>query len=166
MDILHSMLKWLDYNRGLVAALVLGVIASAWLVGCDVKTGSILDPTRQVTPSQLDREITTLQGQMDKRASAIKTMEAEYNADVTAANQNIVAANADLDAQEALRLKLIEIAGGIGTAVASGGFTAPAAIGSVVQLLTLLATGGLVIDNRRKDRRIAATAATASATAQ
>ena len=140
MDILHSMLKWLDYNRGLVAALVLGVIASAWLVGCDVKTGSILDPTRQVTPSQLDREITTLQGQMDKRASAIKTMEAEYNADVTAANQNIVAANADLDAQEA--------------------------IGSVVQLLTLLATGGLVIDNRRKDRRIAATAATASATAQ
>ena len=162
MDILHNVLKWLDYNRGLAVALVLGVIAASWLVGCDVKTSSIIDPARQVTATQLDREITTLQGNLDKRSAAIKAQEAEYNSDVAAANTNIEAANADLEAQVQLRLKLIEMAGGIGSAVASGGFTAPAAIGSVVQLLTLLATGGLVIDNRRKDRLIVAQPTTAS----
>lgn len=156
MDILHSVLKWVDYNRGLVISLVLGLIAATWMVGCDVKTGSLLDPARQVTGAQLDREITTLQEQLDKRSAAIKAQEAEYNADVIAANANITAANADLEAQAQLRLKLIEMAGGIGSAVASGGFTAPAAIGSVVQLLTLLTTGGLLYDNRRKDRVITA----------
>lgn len=154
MDILHSILKWMDYNRGLLISLAIGLSASAWLVGCDVKTASIIDPTRDVTAAQLDREITTLQGQLDKRAAAIVAMEADYNSDVTAANANIAAANADIEAQIQLRLKLIEMAGGIGSAVASGGFTAPAAIGSVVQLMTLLATGGLVLDNRRKDRVI------------
>ena len=51
-------------------------------------------------------------------------------------------------------MKLVELAGGVGTAIAQGGLSAPAAIGTAVQVLTLLAAGGAGLDTIRKSKII------------
>lgn len=150
-DLLHTILTWLDHNRYLALSLAAALALSGWLVGCDPKTTSLLSPQQKVTVEQLGREVITVQANFDKRAALLKQEEAAYNADVKSANDSIDLAKADIAKQVALRTQLVEVAGGIGTAVATGGMTAPAAIGSVIQILGLLAAGGLGLDNLRKN---------------
>lgn len=161
MDLLHEVLNlwlgvlrkgfaWLDYNRFLALGVVLAVLTSAWVVGCEPRTRGLTSEQR-VTLLELEREVVSLQEHLDKRAAEIRQSEVAYNAEVQGVNRAIELAEADLRQQVELRLKLIEVAGGLGTAIATGGVTAPTAIATVTQLLTLLAAGGLALDNRRKN---------------
>jgi len=163
MDMLHNILKWVDYNRWLIIGLILAVALSVWTVGCQPTTPSLNDPNVKVTVVALEREIVSAQAVLDKQAGMILGLESAYNSDVTAKNAAIELAQADIKRQEELRLKLIELAGGLGTTIASGGLTAPAAIATVMQLLTLFAAGGLGVDNMRKGRIIAAAKTQATA---
>lgn len=154
MDLLHKATKWAEHNRFLVLAMVVGLALSVWLLGCQPQTTSLLDPDQKVTATQLEREVILVQMGLDDQAAMLTSLESRYNSDVTAKNRQIEAAETDLEEQQKMRLELINLVAGIGTAVTQGGLSAPAAIGSVVQVLTLLAAGGLGIDTIRKSRVI------------
>lgn len=154
MDALHAVLGWFDHNRGLVVAVVLGVLASVWIVSCAPTTTSIIDPEKQVTGEQLTREFIIVQQGFSEQAAVITQLQAEYNARVEAANAQLEAAGAHLQRQVDQRVQLLELLGGIATAVSQGGFSGPTAVASVIQVITALSVGGLLYDTRRKSREI------------
>lgn len=154
MDLVNKLSSWAEHNRFLVLMLILGAILGVGIIGCQPKTTSLLDPQEKVTPIQLEREVVIVQLGLDDQATQIEQLRQNYNARVAAANAQIEAAGADLQAQQELRLRLLELAGGLGTAVAQGGVTAPVAVGSIVQMLALLVAGGAGLDSIRKSKVI------------
>ena len=154
-DLLHGLLKWVDHNRYLVAGVVLFALFAGWLVGCDVKTQSLLSEDQKVTLRELEREVIVVQQTLDDEASTLREREALYNAKVESMNNAIAIAEADIAEKQEVRLKLIEIAGAVGTAAAAGTLSPAAGIAAAIQALTLFVGGGAIIDNRRKNRVIA-----------
>lgn len=134
MDVLHGLLKWCDYNRGLVVGIVIGLALCIGFASCTPKTGSLFTPGKEVTSAELDREIITLEAQV-KAAEAAKE---------------------DLQRQYELRAKIAAIAGGLGQAAATGVVSPETAIAGVVQAFTLCAGIGAIADSRRKNKVIAA----------
>lgn len=156
-DIFHKLCKLLDYNRWLAAGLAAGAILAVLLIGCRAKTESLGAPGRKVTAGQFQLEVIDQTASLERRAAEIERQRSAYNADVAALNQKIEAGRADLQRQEELRAKVIEFAGGLIATAASGAPVTPgAAAGAALQLLTLLGLAGAAVDNRRKDRVIAA----------
>ena len=153
-DVFHSLAKWASYNRGLFLALILGGVLSGMLWSCAAKAPSLLDPKARVTAAEFEREVVTVKNTFDKRAADLRAAETGLNADIVAANQKIALAKEEFQRQEAIRAKVVEVLGGLGSVAASGGMTGPAAAGAAMQVLTLFAGAGLYYDNRRKDRVI------------
>jgi len=136
-DWFHSLVKFLDYNRGVVLGLLITIALAGWLVGCDVTTTSIFNPEAKVTAIQLQNEISNFKSDMLAKEALIET------------------ALDDLEQKTNLRKQVIETIGGLGVGLASGTVTPAGAISSVVSLLLLGATGGLTLDVVRKNRVIA-----------
>lgn len=156
MDISHKILVWLDHNRHLALALGIALCLVIGLASCAPKTGSLLFPEVRVSAAQLDTEVITVETDLQKRAIEITALQEKYNADVAAANKRIETAKADIKSQKEMRIKLVEIAGALGTAAAAGTINPAAGIAAAIQVVTLLAAGGAVLDNRRKDKIITA----------
>jgi len=153
-DWLHQVLKWLNYNRGLVAGLVLFGLVFAWPTGCASKTGAIREPGQLITAGQLEAEAITLQLELDQKKAQLDARIAAYNAEIEAVNAQLERGVADLQRQDEIKAQLIDFAGSTASAIASGGFTAPAAINSLVTLGALVVGGGAVYDNIRKRKVI------------
>lgn len=147
MDVWHKILNFLDHERGKVIGLAVAALLAAWIVGCQPTTTSTLDPERTVTPSGLAREVAITQGTFDKRADVL-------DADIATYNRKAEIAGVELEDKIALRVKIVEVVGGIGTAVATGGFSAPTAISAILQVVMLGLAGGAVVDTVRKNRVI------------
>lgn len=154
MDLWNRFLKALDHGRWKVAGLVLASVAAIWLVGCQPKTTSLLTPDKVVTAKEMGREVVLVQKQLDTEAVYLHAKIDDHNAKIAAANASIELAEADIAEQLETRRQIIEIAGGLGTVIASGGLTAPAAIGSILQLAMIGLAGGAVVDNKRKNKII------------
>lgn len=154
MDICHKVTNWVDHNRGFVGAILIGVLLSVGLVACTPETESLIMPSEQVGAVALNREAITLQTDLEKRAIRIKADEAAYNADVAALNKRVESAQTDIQEQQEVRGKLIEIVGGLGQVAVTGAVNPAQGVAAAIQIMTLLAAGGLVYDNRRKDKVI------------
>lgn len=135
-DSFHALCNWLSYNRFLVAGALISLVIAVCFAACAPTTQSIVNPDREVTAAELQREIVAVQ--------------ADYDAKVKAAE----AANADLSAQYESRARIVEAVGAAVNLAASGGLNPVSGAAAGVQLLTLLAGIGLVLDNRRKDKKI------------
>lgn len=138
MDALHAVTKWVDHNRYVALALVFGVLLSVGMLSCQPKTGSLIEPGKKVTAQEFAREALVVEADVKGKLAAIEV--------------GLV----DLTAQYELRAKGIELLAGLGNLAATGGLNPTTAAGAVLQLLTLVALGGGVLDNRRKDKVIAA----------
>jgi len=136
MDGLHGVLKWIDHNRGLAIGLAGALLVCLAFAGCQPKTQSILHPPEKVTGDVIQREAAIVNADYEAKLAAFEI------------------AQADLDRQYALRAKIVEIGGALGTAALGGGLTPAAGLAAGLQLLTLAAAGGAVYDNRRKDKKI------------
>ena len=154
MDLVNRVSEWAEHNRFLVLGVILAVIFAIGIVGCQPKTESLVYPGQKVTPAQLDRETILIQQGIDDQAAAIRALESRYNADVASKQLQLKAAQDDLVLQQQKRAELIQYVAGIGTAVAQGGLTAPAAIGSIAQIALLLFAGGMTADSIRKSKVI------------
>lgn len=144
---LHKILKWIDQNRFTVAAMILMLVLSGWLVGCQPKTGSVLSPGIKVTAAELDQEFIIAQAAVNAAYATADSLAEVYN-------QSFTVGDADLNRQNAQRQKLIEIGGGLITSAAKGTLDP---VGTIVTLLgtgSLLAAVGLGADNVRKNRVI------------
>jgi len=147
MDALHAVLNWLDHNRYLAIGLLVAVLLSAGIVGCQPTTASLTTPGEKVTATELEREAVTVGADLAKRGASLE-------ADVAAYNAALAAAAADIERQYAIRAAIVETVGSLGVAAAEGTISPAAGIGAIIQLLTLGAAGGLLLDNRRKDKVI------------
>ncbi len=101
--------------------------------------------------SQFDREALEVKAELQKKASALEAEVALHNAAVGAGY-------ADIERKEAVRLKVLEVLGGVasmGVKAATGGGVDPSAIiGSVVTLGALGYGVGTRADRKRKDKMI------------
>lgn len=70
MDTLHRLLKWVDHNRGLAFGIALAALVSFWLIGCTPKTASILVPDKEVTATELEREIAQVESDFAAKTKA------------------------------------------------------------------------------------------------
>ena len=153
----HSITKWMDYNRNLLAGLVLAIVMAAVMLGCSITTDSLVTPGTTVTSTQLQVEISATAAEFVKREAALE-------ADMEVFNYRAEIAKEDIVQKTARREKLINMIAGFGAMVAEGGINPAAAIGAATQLALLLAGTGAVLDNRRKDAIIREGNATPSAT--
>lgn len=154
LDVWHSVMKWIDYNRGKTVGLVVALFICVGLASCVPKTLSLVEPGVKVTAPELAREVVVVKTELEKRAITLKADEEKYNADVTAANAKIEAAEGDIQRQVEIRTKIVEIAGGIGVAAMTGTVNPAAGAAAALQIVTLLVGGGAILDNRRKDKVI------------
>lgn len=133
MDVLHSILNWIDHNRWAVIMPV-GVVALVLSVGMGrPKTESVLHPGEEVTATQLERE------------AALFVKEQE-----TTARLFEIAAE-DLAVQAGRNEAILETIGGVATSIATGGVNVPALIAAVITLASVGLNIGQKLDGRRKD---------------
>jgi len=153
-DGVHSALKFIDHNRYAVIGILLAAMVAAALTGCQVTTASTLTPGKKVTAEELSREVAVAEAGFAKRRADLEAGAAMLNADIEAHNTAVETAEAELQRKAEFRATIIETVGSLGVAAAEGTVSPAAGVGAVVQLLTLGAAGGLLADNRRKDRMI------------
>jgi predicted small lipoprotein YifL len=153
-DTMHNVLKTIDHNRWTAVGILLAALLAAALAGCQIRTPSLLTPGQKVTPVELTRETALADAGFATRRAELEAAAAALNADIAAFNAQAETAQADLQRQIDLRTRIVETVGSLGLAAAEGTFSPAAGIGAMVQLLTLGAAGGLLADNRRKDRVI------------
>ena len=154
MDMFNKVLKWVDHNRGLVAALILSVSIGVWFLGCQPTTQSLVTPEKEVTPQELQQEVAVIETGLRKRESVIRSQLEQLRADANAYQRQIEAAEADLARQYELRRQIIEYGGQLGIMLSEGTLTGPGAINFVVTAILALLSGGALYDNRRKDSKI------------
>lgn len=154
MDMWHKIMKWVDHNRGVAASIILAIAVSSLLLGCAITTESTVSPGMKITAPQLQVEVATVTAGFSKRQDALSIDMKTYAAKAEIAQQ-------ELTRKAERRIQVIEMISGLGTLAAGGTLNPMAAVGAVTQLATLCAAGGLVYDNRRKDRVINAAAPSA-----
>ena len=126
---LHNLLNWLDHNRWIVAGLIVTVLGAVWLVGCPATTMSVLRPGEKVNAQELQREAVQVDGLVEQLALATE----------------------DIAAKNARRAQMLEIAGGVGQAVATGTVNPASGVAALFQLGTVCLAGGAILNGRRKD---------------
>ncbi len=150
MDAIHKATKTIDHNRYAALGLLLAAGISAWLLGCSSRTLSLkpdlAEQGRKVTRLELKREAAEISAGFDARRAA-------YLSEIQAFQARLEAARADLDRQDKLKRR---IAQALPRLVAEVG--APPGLGSLLAsalgVTGLAAGGGLLLDNRRKDKVI------------
>lgn len=156
MDVIHTVAKFVDYNRGAVIGIVLAVVASVTLFGCQPTTGSLLEPDRQVDAGELEREVIIRTYDLADDAVAIQVALDNHNIEVEQFNELVEVANADLQRQYEQREQIVATLGGIATAAVEGAINPASIVGSVITLLTGLGAVGFGYDSVRKARVIKA----------
>lgn len=160
MDIVHTVLKWLDYNRYKVIALLVIASVMVWGLGCQSETASLTDPGQKVPYSvftaQAAQEAAKLQGE---RAQLMAQVEA-FNAQAEALQARITAGAEDLANQEKIKADLFNMAAGVITQAAGGEpITAAGIIGTGLAALALVGGFGALADGSRKDKLLEETKA-------
>ena len=155
MDYLHKSLKWIDYNRYKVIALIILAMILITGIGCESLTASLTDPAVKIDRQQLSSEIAIAESSMVKRKIQLDAAVAEYNADVDVMNKQIDAAVAEIDRQDQIKAELFDIGGSLITGwAAGGGVPTDAIVGTALTVGGLLFGLGSAADSRRKDKVI------------
>jgi hypothetical protein len=126
--------KTLRHYRNSAVAVVITVILSIWLLGCESTTSSLIDPEQKVTRSILEEEFNFLSSKIDANIDEIKL---EYQKRLE-----------DLQRQDEIKRAITEAS----AAVAQSGTINPLGI---VTLLAAIMGIGSIADNRKKDGIIA-----------
>ena len=155
-DYWHKFTQWLDYNRGLALALVVAAALGVWLIGCQSRTPSLGDPGTLVTRQEFQVESLTERARLDKRRAALEAEASALNTDVAAFNARAELGVQDLDRQDEARVQLTQLTGELVTSALAGTLTPASGVATAVSIAGILATLGLLWDNRRKDGVIAA----------
>ena len=68
-------MTYLKNNWPIIVALFIALCLAAWAVGCEPKTGSLLEPTRSVTRAELQAELEHLQSKFAIRSAQLAQQE-------------------------------------------------------------------------------------------
>lgn len=159
IDLWHKLTKFIDYERGKVIGVFVGVlIALAVLASCQPKAESLLTPGEKVTPSELAAEIDTVNKTFAARAIQIEAAQATLEADVTATTEAVEDRKADLEAQAERNKQAMDLLSGLALSAIEGTINPAAALGGVIQLTALSGLLGAGYDHLRKKNIIIANA--------
>ena len=154
-DWLHGVLKWIDYERGKVFGVLLGIGIVLLLVGCDPTVPSPISGD-DVTRIEFAAEVAEAAGALDRERLEIESLQAEYNRKVALLSEQQQTAETKFTEVEQFRQGFLELAAGVAVTAASGGTIAwPAVLSSLIALAGIGGTVGGVIDSARKNRIIA-----------
>ena len=126
------MVKWISHNQGMFIAVIISVALMIWIYGCQSRVRSPISDT-MVTRPELALEVDT----------QVKRIELELDNLIAQAELQF----AELDRQDEIKRKLFQFA----ALSAQTGTVNPAGI---VTLVGTILGGGLLIDNRIKDKVI------------
>ncbi len=151
-DYLHSILTWVDHNRWLFVGLLLAVVSSVWLMGCEVKTLSLIRPGEKVTAAAFETEAIDGSAELEYASEDLEANIKKHNRKVATFNAKIERGRADIQHQIEVREEISStISGLVGSAV-QGKIDPLQAVASIGTLAALLGLGGAWRDNRRKDK--------------
>ena len=135
-DVLDKMLKWISYNRYKALALLLAVLASGWLIGCQPKVISPLTGEK-VDHLILEAQVTQAQADFTGQRAQLDTEIAAYNARVEAFTQQSEQAQEELARQYKLRENVINTLGEFAVGALAGNLNPVNAVGTVSLLVVL-----------------------------
>ena len=152
MDVLHRILNAIDHNRYLVLGMLLPLLMIGMVIGCEPKMASVVNPGESVTIDVFKLEEAQLDVDIGKRI-------AQYEANGVILQAEIDGINAKRDLtlegfakKYEMQRKIIELGGGVATALLSGNpIDAAATAASVITLLLVGGGVGAIADNKRKD---------------
>jgi hypothetical protein len=150
-DFVTKVVKALDHNRWLVASLIASVVIAVMMAGCVSKTASLSNPGAKVDSQAFANEVISAKGELAKRKVELDAAILKFNTDVNSFNDRVAAGQADLQRQDEIRAQLFDTVGAGLTSWVNGSVNPIGILGSVVTLGSLMVTGGVVADNRRKD---------------
>lgn len=153
-DLWHNFTSFLDHYRNFILCLVFTGLLAGYLLGCDVKTQSLIDPTRNVNAAQLKVEAHQLEAlyaqrekelQLELESLALKQQ--DFNTDLAIAVEN-------LETQTTHRQQIIDTLGGLAVQAAQGNANPISALTTLISLISAGSAVGLGLDSLRKDRVI------------
>jgi len=124
------------------------IALSVYVIGCQPRTQSLIDPTKKVAVVEFNREIVTLQARLIAKQAAL-TQEAEALA------KSAEIGKADLQAQTDKLTAAVETIGATGQALITGTFTPAAGVSAAVTMASIFLGAGSYADKRRTDKVLA-----------
>ena len=153
-DLWHKFLKFLDYERGKVVGVLMGIGIVVFVYGCGLEIRSPFTG-KKVDRASFNVEVMNLDTDLSAEKVRIENQLALYNEAVNTRNAKTELGESEFKVQEEIRATFIEKVGGIAMAFASGTITPGAGIAAAVQLSTILGLGGAAVDSFRKNKKIA-----------
>lgn len=153
-DLWHSFVTFLDHYRNFMLSILFAGLLAGYLLGCQVTTDSLVDPSRKVTANELKVEAHQLASQYDEREKQLQLeleslirKQQDFNTDLSLAVE-------DLEIKTAQRQQIIDTLGGLAVQAAQGNANPVSALTTLIGLISAGSAVGLGLDSLRKDRVI------------
>ncbi|MCP4566787.1 MAG: hypothetical protein GY841_04305 [FCB group bacterium] len=154
-DWIDKTAAWLTYNRYKVLAIVMVLTAVIWFTGCPAKTISPISG-EQVDWQRLELEVIAEKSSLEAAALQLDAEAAKFQAKLMAFEEATEQARVDLERQYEFREQVINVLGEFALGAFSGDINPVNTVGAISLLALGAFGGGTFLDNRRKDKVIAA----------
>jgi hypothetical protein len=134
--------------------LVFTGLLAGYLLGCQITTPSLVDPTRTVTASQLQAEAHQLESQYTQQEKQLQIQLEALTLKQQNFNTDLATAIEDLETKTTQRKQIIDTLGGLAVQAAQGNANPISAFTTVIGLISAGSAVGLGLDSLRKDRVI------------
>lgn len=152
-DYVHKLANWLDHNRYLALAIIVVAGMAVFVTGCQSTTRSLMVEGTKVARVEYSQEIELVRAQLQGQIARAEAAVAAVNAEIEAFNREAEIGVADLDTQDAARLKILAISETIATDLLTGAFTPLSAIPLIFGGLGVLGVGAMA-NKLRQDKVI------------
>lgn len=163
-DLWHNVTTFLDHYRSFILSMIFTGLLAGYLFGCEVKTQSLIDPTRTVSASQLQSEAHQLDSQYTQRQQELQLQLQNLSTQQQNFNDQLSTAVNDLETKAQQRQHLIDTLGGLAVQAAQGNANPVSALTTLIGLISAGSAIGLGLDSLRKDRVIKQLKTTPAAT--
>lgn len=153
-DLWHNFTRFLDHYRSFILSLLFTCLLAGYLLGCETKTQSLIDPSRNVTASQLQTEAHQLDSQYTQREKELKIELEALTIKQADFNTQLATAVEDLETQSLQRQQIVDTLGGLAVQAAAGEANPISALTTLIGLISAGSAVGLGLDSLRKDRVI------------
>ncbi|MFG0247641.1 MAG: hypothetical protein ACF8OB_02050 [Phycisphaeraceae bacterium JB051] len=153
-DLWHNATLFLDHYRNWIFCLGFALLLGGYLVGCEVKTSSLIDPSRTVSSRQLQTEANNIESQYRQREKLLQLELEELTIKQQDFNAQLALAVEDLQTKTQQHQQIIDTLGGLAAQAAQGNANPISALTTIISLISAGSAVGLGLDSLRKDRVI------------
>lgn len=153
-DLLHDLLKGIDYERGKIFGALIGIVIVIAVVGCEVSIQSPITGEK-VTRDDFKLEVLASESDLEQQRLDIEKLQVNYNKQAALHNEQVESAEAKFVEAEKFRDGFLELTSGAIITAMTGGSVDMAQLGvSILMLAGLGGTAGGIYDSARKNKVI------------